>query len=286
MEENIKGRNLSEEEVKELMQTSDDITLELLKDFFAYRKTKKPKYSPQDYFVLPANKLYNEKAISTKVGRYIFNKFILNDKIGPMIGYRNYAFDDKAISKLEQTFSDLYLEKKIDQNDIFEFINKLNWFTFSISYFINPSLDTDFVITNPKVSNRKNELIKENDVEIENCNVKVVGDIEKELINMAKDIYKDHPSMQIYSSGCRGSFGNNYKNCSIMRGVVTDFVDPSKVSISTSNLDEGFTPKDFKGYCDLSIAGTYGKAIETQKGEKKRHIFVIVNQTSLIFVKM
>lgn len=264
--ENIKGKNLSNDEMNELFRETDYIDLNKLKKFFAFTKNNKPKYSPQDYFVLPANKLFNDKAESTTVGRYIFNRFILTDITGPLIKYMNYPMDSGKIEKLEDKMSQLFLEDKISSQEIFDFFDKLNWLGFSIGYFMNASLSTDFVITNPKIQTRKKDLLKQNAKEIENANSKVVADIEGELIGMAKDIYKDHPSMQIYDSGCRGSFGNNYKNTSIMRGIVKDFVDPSKSYVSTTSLDEGITPDDFKYYCDMSIAGTYGKAIETQTG--------------------
>ena len=57
--------------------------------------------------------------------------------------------------------------------------------------------------------------------------------------------------MQIYNSGCRGSFGNNYKCTSVMRGIVKDFVT-NETYVSTSNLDEGIKPEEFKYYCDMS----------------------------------
>lgn len=46
-------------------------------------------------------------------------------------------------------------------------------------------------------------------------------------------------------------------------GAIKDFVT-GETYISTTNLDEGITPDEFKYYCDMSIAGTHGRAIETQ----------------------
>ena len=49
-------------------------------------------------------------------------------------------------------------------------------------------------------------------------------------------------------------------------GAIKDFVT-GETYISTTNLDEGITPDEFKYYCDMSIAGTHGRAIETQDGK-------------------
>lgn len=261
MEKVIQGRTLSEEEVKELLTlNSDSITGELLEDYFAFTKNKKPKYCPQDIFILPAGKLYNEKNESTTVGRYIFNVLLLNnEKIGKLIGYQNKAFG-KNINKFLNDLAKKFSENKLTHEETFELFDKLNWLGFYCASFMNSSLNAEFIITNPKVAKRKKELLKENDKAIKNGDAVVTAKIENELMDIAKAEYKDSPAMQIYDSGCRGSFGNNYKCTSIMRGVVKDFVTGESY-ISTTNLDEGIKPEEFKYYCDMSIAGTYGKVL-------------------------
>ena len=82
---------------------------------------------------------------------------------------------------------------------------------------MNASLSAEFVMTNPKISKRKEELLKQNDTAIKNGDSVVTAKIEEELLGMAKEEFKDAPAMQIYNSGCRGSFGNNYKCTSVMR---------------------------------------------------------------------
>lgn len=263
METIIKPRSLGDEEVKSLLiLTTSDITGPLLEDYFAFTKSKKAKYSPQDYFVLPVGKLYNKTAETTTVGRYIFNLLILTPKLGEIYGYQNKAFG-KNINKFVGDICKQFGDDKIDSKEAMEVLDKINWFGFYCGKFMNASLSADFVMTNPKISKRKEELLKENDTAVKNGDSVVAAKIEKELLDIAKQEFKEAPAMQIYDSGCRGSFGNNYKCTSVMRGVVKDFVTGESY-ISTSNLDEGIRPDEFKYYCDMSIAGTYGKAIETQ----------------------
>jgi len=278
MDSIIKGKNLSQEEVRDLMVLGPtDITLKKLEELFAFKKSKPPKYNFSDYFVLEAGKCYNDKAETTTVGRYIFNKFILTKELGPKIKYMNYPLTDKKLGALQNKVARLFLEDKITAQENFDFMDRLNWYSFSIAYFTNSSLAVDFVMTNPKIKESKKKMIEKNANEIENGNLAVVADMEKELISEAKEIFKDHPSMQIYDSGCRGSFGNNYKNTSIMRGAIKNFADPSDNKISLTSLDEGIKPEDFKYYCDMSIAGTYSKAIETQDGKLYSFVFQIKN---------
>jgi hypothetical protein len=190
-------RKISDEEINYLFSLkSDNINKELIWTLFAYRKNSNPKFQPSDYFVLPKDKLYNKEPETTTVGRYIFNLLILTDPLNKYIEYINTPMEDKAIGKLDSKIAKLLLEEKIS---------------------INASLSVDFIITNDEIKEKKNELAETYKKEINEGDINTAVNIEKELIGMAKDIYKDHPSMQIYDSGCRGSFGNNYKNSSIMR---------------------------------------------------------------------
>jgi len=265
LQEVIKGKSLEKESIDELLNlTSNSINKELLARYFAFTAKDKPKFSPQDYFVLPKDKLYNKEAETTTVGRYIFNLLILNDKIGPIVGYTNKPITGSVINSINNKIANSFVENKIGPDDEREFIDKVTWLGFSTARYMNASLSAEFVMTHPKISKKKEELIKKNAKEIENGDMTVAAEMENELIKDAKEIFKDNPAMQIYDSGCRGSFGNNYKNTSIMRGTMKDFVDPSKSYISTSNLDEGIKPEEFEHYCNLSITGTYGRAIETQ----------------------
>jgi hypothetical protein len=65
---------------------------------------------------------------------------------------------------------------------------------------------------------------------------------------MSKDKVKDIPGYQIYESGARGSFDNNYKNSCLMRGSVMNFSDPSRFQSSMASLIEGIPKEDFHIY--------------------------------------
>lgn len=217
MEKVIKGRSLGEEEIKELLAlTPSEINGKLLEDYFAFTKNKKAKYSPQDYFVLPANKLYNSKAETTTVGRYILNLLIMTDKLGKLFGYQNKVFGKNTNDFINQA-AKYFTDDKLDSKDMFDLMDKLNWLSFYIAKFMNASLSADFVMTNPKVEKRKQELLKQYNTQIKNGDPVVTSKIENELLDIAKEENKESPAMQIYDSKCRGSYGNNYKCTSVMR---------------------------------------------------------------------
>lgn len=92
------NKELNSEELTILLSIKkDDITLDKLKELFAFKQNSNPLFNPNDTFTLKKNLVYNDKDEKTTVGRYIFNKFILDDKIGPLIKYMNYPMDGGAI---------------------------------------------------------------------------------------------------------------------------------------------------------------------------------------------
>ena len=270
-----KGKSLSDEDIKYLFSTdSEDITMSWLKNNFAFTLKNAPRFNPQDTFMLPKDKLFNDKPEFTTVGRYVFNRLILDTKIGPIIKYQNYPIDENALKNILSKLKDALLEKQITNEDFFRFIDKGCWFGYGASRFINASLNSQFLLTDEDVAKRKEELFDKYKNEIKNKDAYAVSLIENELLDIAKEKFKDEPSMQIYSSGSRGSFGNNYKNSSIMRGVIKDFADDKEMKISASSLEEGIKPEEIAAYSNMAIAGEYGKAVETQKGGAENKVMV------------
>jgi hypothetical protein len=66
-------RKLTLQETEALLKlTKDDIDMNLLRNFFAVRMGQnEPRFNTFDTFKLPKNRLYNEEAIETTIGRYI-----------------------------------------------------------------------------------------------------------------------------------------------------------------------------------------------------------------------
>jgi hypothetical protein len=117
------------------------------------------------------------------------------------------------------------------------------------------------------VKKRKEELIDKYQKDINEKNLTVVGKMESELINLAKEEIKDNPSTQIYDCGGRGNYSNNYKNTVIMRGAIKSLDgDPDRVTISTSSLADGIKPEELAAYGDILTQGYYSKAIQTREG--------------------
>jgi hypothetical protein len=244
----------------------EDITLNMLEKMFASKQDTPAMFNTDDYFTLPKGRLFNDSNITTTTGRYVFNLFILSPKLITLLGYQNNAFDDDAIGDLENKLSEFLVEDKINVSDFTDYLDKLQWLGFIIAKFVNSSLTYDFLILPPETEKLKAELLKKYAKELEAGDLIVANKIEKMLIDDAKSRVKDIPDYQIYASGGRGSFGNNYKNTSILRGAIKNLANPDKVHISHESLVDGIPPDELAYYGDLITQASYNRAVGTREG--------------------
>jgi len=246
----------------------DDMSLDLLKELFAVsQKNPKAKFEPNDRVQFSAKEYYNDKLVTTTVGRFIVNKCLLEPKIIQLIGYQDIVINKKTMKGLDQKIIDeCLLTEKITMTDYHEYLDQCNWLAYGCTYFIVPSLDTSMFIVDKEITDMKQRLIEENKEAVQNNDVSTIFNIEQELLKASKEKVKDIPGYQIYASGARGSFDNNYKNSCLMRGSVMNFTDPSKFEASMASLVDGIPKEDFHIYANILTAGTYARAKNTEVG--------------------
>lgn len=257
-------RTISQDEISTLLSIGqDDITLDKLKELFAFREGSEPLFNPNDRFRLKANLVYNDKDERTTVGRYIINKFILDDKIGPLIKYMNYPMDGGAVGDFNGKLSNFLLNDVITTDEMNKYIDKLQWLGFSIASFINSSLTTTMMQAPTKVEQKKAELLEkyEKALETPGEELNAIGVIEKELIKLSKEELEGLADLDIYNSGSRGSFNNNFKLTALIRGANKNFADPSKIRIAKSSLSDGIDPEELYMFGDIMTAGSAGRAL-------------------------
>ncbi|BDE75639.1 DNA-directed RNA polymerase subunit beta' [Staphylococcus phage vB_SauM-UFV_DC4] len=282
---NYENKTLNEKEVSTLLSVGkDDITLDKLKELFAFRQNTEPMYNPTDKFTLKKDLVYNKKDEKTTVGRYIFNKFILDNKIGPIIGYMNRDMGGSGVGKLQSDLSNLLLNDIITTQEMSNYIDKLQWLGFSIASFINSSLTTTMMTATEKVKQKKEELLVkyEKALNTPGEELNAISVIEKELINLSKEELKGLADLDIYDSGSRGSFGNNYKLTALIRGANKNFADPSKIRIAKSSLAEGIDPNELYMFGDIMTAGSAGRALGTQEGGYQAKQLMSAFQTTVL----
>lgn len=247
---------------------ADDVDADTIKSLLANTVDGDAPFDTTDSFVLPKGRYYNKENVTTTVGRYIFNLVTLTERTGPHIGYINFPVNGSGMGKIEAKMSDLLMNDIISVEDYSNWIDRLQWLGFSISDYVSPPLTTDLLVLPEKVKKRKQELLsKESNVEaLNNKDIITASKIEKELLDMSKEELKDLPDMDIYDSGSRGSFGNNYKITAVSRGVVPCVSHPERVNISMASLDEGIPPEERYIYADVLTNASASRSLMTRNG--------------------
>jgi len=268
-----KRKITDQEKTRLLSLKTEDVTLELLKELFAATSKRNAKHNTNDYFIISDLDMKthldikaDKSTMTTTVGRYIFNLLVLMPKIIQHTGYVNHALNGGAIGDLDDKVSKLLLEQKITSKDMHNYIDKTQWLGFAPNNFICSSMSYELLNPIPEVEKRKKELVKEKAKELEAGDVYAAGAMEDELLGIAKDKMKDMEAYEVYASGARGSFGNNYKNTSVMRGAIRHPADPNRYDISTHNLIEGTPKEEFEEYANMTVAASASRALSTQQG--------------------
>lgn len=261
-------RVLNDKEKEEIMNLKyEDITLDLLKSYFAYRGTPaKVRFNTNDKVELKKDELYNNTSTTTTIGRIIFNKFILKDDLMKLLGFQNYTIRQNDYESLDKKITNLAINQTITISRLYEYFNDLNWLAYAPTYFIVPSLNTEMYLVPNEIKKKKAKLEKEYADAILNGDVIEFSKLENELLDCAKEEVKNIPGYMLYDSGARGSFSNNYKNSVLMRGGIKNFTNPNEFYISMDSLVDGIGKEDFDKFANILTAGTYARAKNTQSG--------------------
>lgn len=223
---------------------------------------------PKDgYGIASSKRGVNSKPFVTTVGRFLFNKLYIeqNPTIYEAIGWVNQNISKKSFGSLYKKIGYLYLEDKISTEDIKRFITTTQ-FTMPFIQFLSPSFTDEMLLSSKKIGEKKRALLKANKAAVDAGDIKVVDGIQKELVDYAKDLLKDDPSMDTFNSGGGGDFGNNFKNMFIMKGTVRD-PDPNKgYSIITSNYIDGVSEDEYADLANSLAEGPYSRSKKTEVG--------------------
>lgn len=261
---------ISEEMKKYLLSLKpEDISYKLITDLFADRTEKdkdgkykvvKSKINPYDTLTLKKKEYINKTEIETTAGRFIYNKLVVERLIAAFEDYQNITLDSGNIKKMDAKMSDALLNDKITSDQFISYIDLHQWLGLSFTSVLCPSFTPTIITPIPKVIELRDKLYKEHEKEIKEGDAILVSKIESECIALAKKELEKDPGLLLYSSGARGSFGNNYKNISISRGAILN-PNTGKWDIMKNNFIEGISKDDIAASANSVITGAYPKAV-------------------------
>ena len=259
--------------INEILSLTEDDCLtmstimDLLGDFGDGEKCR-----PYDYFQVPANTYgpdnkKNKKPFYTTVGLWIFNKGFIEQDLFDIFQYIDEPISKKVHGKINNELSYAILEDKIPIDTLKRFELKIQKFMPMVSV-LSASYTEKMLTINTDIDKKKKELMKKYEKGLQEKDAKVMSDMEAELLAYAKELLKDDPAMDMYNSGARASFGNNFKNMFISKGAVKN-PDPNKgYDLITSNYMSGISKEDYPAFAASLSAGPYSRAKKTETGEK------------------
>lgn len=231
----------------------------------------KERFNVYDSLTVPPNTYgpegrKNKNSFKTTVGIWVFNKAFIEEELFDVFGYINHCIDDDTYSDINDKLAMAILEKKIPLQVAKNHIKRVQ----KCMPFLTPlsaSFTMELLLVTKKIEAKKKELIKKYKKELDAGDDMVCVKIQDELMSLSKEILKDDPSLDMYNSGAAcGSYGNNYKNLFIMKGIIKD-PDPNKgYNIVTSSLMEGVKAEEYSKLANSLAAGPYARAKKTELG--------------------
>lgn len=271
----------SQSDINEMINLKEeDITYSYFSKLFG-KFNGKSRFNPYDEIVIPPNSYGPEKkklnkTIYTTIGIWIFNKYFIERDFFHLFenGYINKTISSGVFGDINKVLSYALCEDKITIDQLERYCLKGEKFQ-PFSTIICPGFTEKMLFCTEEIGKKKKELIKKHEKELKAGDVVVASMIEKELIEFAKEYLKDDPSLDLFNSGARGSFENNFKNMFIMKGAIAN-PDPNSTKeydIAISNYMEGMDKKEYNLFSSSLSAGPYYRAKKTEVGGYYEKLF-------------
>lgn len=225
---------------------------------------------PYDTITVPKGVYHNNKnEFTTTVGIWIFNKLFIDevDSIFNELGYVNENLGKKGFNDLNQKLSYAVMEDRVMPAELGRFMDKL-MFCMQFETVLTPNYSEEMLTVSKKINKKKDELFKKYDKELKAGDIPTMELIEATLLNYAKELLGDDPSLDTFSSGCIGNFDNNFKNMFVSYGIVRD-PDPNakqEYNVVKSSFIDGVTAEEYAVVSNSLAGGPYSRGKKTSLG--------------------
>lgn len=254
--------------VKEICETKS-LTRTMVLEYIGMKLDKTRMFDPDEIVTIEpsygyANGQLKEK-VRTTLGCLIVNKIIF-ESVFKVLGFVNQVLDNKAWFKIVEKLDNALIVDKITGKEYIEVMDMRESFGNAMNAFFTPTPTIETFTPDPDVLKLRDELVSKYRVELEAGNEIIAADIEKQLLALAKKKLKENndQGMDLYDSGAKSSFGNNFKS-RVFNGPVMN-PETGKFDILTSNYYEGTNKKDIPILATAMVSGAYAKGVGTAVG--------------------
>ena len=169
-----------------------------------------PRFNTYDIIEIPKGSYgktkKNKNQFTTTVGLYVVNKGCIED-MSDVLGYINEPITADKYDEINELVSYAKLEDKITVQQLKDFIIQSQIYM-SCTSALSPSHTMVLLLISDKIEAKKKQLLKDKYGEaIKNKDIKAMDALDKELLDYAKELLKDDPSVDMFNSGARSSWG-------------------------------------------------------------------------------
>jgi hypothetical protein len=240
-----------------------DINVKLLRWLFAHRK-EGPRFTRTDSFILKKGQYPGlDKDTKTTIGNYIINRALFNENAIKIVGYVNKRFNSKVVEDIESKLANALLNDKIDVKDLIYYMDRIQFFGFAPNDIFSPSLTEKTIFLPDSIRKEKEKLVQANKDNIDDPLVAV--SIRDQLIKKAKDSIGKDPGLDLYESGSKASFENNFAKLFLMNGSIMD-LESGQLKTSTHSYSEGVPKSEMQLFANSMVTSSYASGVATQQG--------------------
>lgn len=211
----------------------------------------------------PDEKHKNKNVFSTTIGLYIYNRWYFEKELHHVIGYVNKTIKKGLFGDMNQQLSYALLEDDITVEQLKRFLEKTQKimpFETILAY----NYDAELMNITEKLNKVSKKLFAENKEALDNGDIAVSERIINEILDYAKTLLKDAPSIDIYDAGTGASW-SNFKSFFIANGMT---FDPSigEFKMNHSNYMDGISAEDYATDAGSMTEGVYFRNKKTEFG--------------------
>lgn len=241
-----------------------------------------PEFDLRAVFNLKAGEYINTEDIQTSVGRFLFNKLIIENSISSIApgGYYNKVFTKKSWGEIAKWISTSVMEGKLPIENLVRYLKAFEFYGLKLVTCMSPSFSQAVLKPNETVEKEKRKLLDELDKN-PHPTLKDYTDIEDKLVDTAKKAIGKDPAMSLYDSGSRGSFDNDYKINTVIVGPVKNCATGG-YDFMKSDMMDGLRKEDIPKAGNMVVGASYPKAVGTAVGGYMTKEFYAVYQSIVL----
>lgn len=261
----------------------EDITASFIYDLFG-EFNGKAIANPYDLIDIPAgvygpDRKKNKNKFTTTIGIWVFNKWFIEKELFHIFQYINKNLTGGILDDMNQTLSYALMEDRINVQTMKNYLMKTQLVMPFVSV-LSPNHSEKILTCTKVINKKKEELMKKFKDQLEAGDVKVINDVEAELLRFAVEYVGEDPSMDSFLSDSRSSIKNHFKNMYVMKGAIRD-PDPNakqEYQVAMSNYMDGISANEYALYSNSASAGPYSRGKKTEYGGYMENLFAMCYQ--------